>query len=131
MLIVSGYKEGAMETDQNKRLFLYPTDDIEALCNEMEATLGSSYERRPCMKYDIESEEIKEGNACVLRIMGYLHGELVDKRVILEVIDKVSSRKKDLPEDYRNPRFEFRYPDLPDDTVRVDVFNSPPADISL
>lgn len=112
--IVPGFKEGCPHIQKNMRLFLYPADDIEAYCMEAEAILDTPHERRRCGKLDIETEEIKEGNACVLRIMGYINGERVDDQVIWRTVERVMSYKERLPKDHRNPKFEFRYQSVPE-----------------
>ena len=112
--VVPGFKKGYPKIKDNLRLFLYPADDIEAYCMEAEAILKTPYERRRCGKMNLETEEIKEGNACVLRIMGYINGKRIDDHAIWRTVERIMSYRDNLPEDFQKPKFEFRYQGVPE-----------------
>ena len=136
MYVVTGFKKGVSATNENLRLFLYPMNDIEAYCNEAEAILGSPYERRRCSKKNLETEEIMEGNACVLRILGFTNEGKIDEGVLFRTVERVMSRRDMLPRDYREPRLSFIYPGVSEVSRAVlydinifssdhDLFNTP------
>ena len=115
MYVVPGFEEGTPHEKGNMRLFLYPSDDVEGYCNEYDALkMGSPHERRACTKLELETQDIKDGKVCVLRIMGYIDGQQVDNDVIEETARRVRSWINELPESHRTPRFEFRYDDVPE-----------------
>jgi hypothetical protein len=124
--VIPGYIEGAPRTENNRRLFLYPADDVEAYCMEADAVLGSSHERHACMKEDLVTEELKEGDACVIMVRGLVNGEIIDENALYETVKNILGRRRDiLPKEFWRPRYEFLYRDeVPANVLReINVFD--------
>lgn len=110
--IVPGFKEGLPKIDANKRLFLYPKDDIEDFCMQAEATLGSSNETRFCSRKNLRTENIEIGEACVIRIMGYINGKISEYDKIQETVEGIIKHKKSQTQ--KEPKYKYSYNEPPE-----------------